>query len=98
MKDRLFRPHCRNSSSETHHLDEWVTAEVEVRGSEVIRHILDGNVVLEYTEPQLDPKDKDAKPLIKGDNLLLEKGSISLQSESHPCEFRKVEIMVLAGD
>lgn len=98
MDDKLFRPHCKSSSSKTHHLDEWVTAEVEVRGSEVIRHILDGGVVLEYTEPQLDPKDKDAQPLITGDSLLLEKGTISLQSESHPCEFRKVEIMVLEDE
>lgn len=95
MKDRLFRPHCKSSSSQTYHLDQWVTAEVEVRGSDVIRHLLDGEVVLEYTEPQLDPKDKDAKRLIKDDNLLLSGGTISLQSESHPCEFRKVELMLL---
>lgn len=98
MNERLFKPHCRSSSSETYHLDEWVTAEVEVRGSETIKHILDGEVVLEYSEPQLDPRDKDAKPLIKDDNLLLEKGTISLQSESHPCDFRKVEIMVLDAE
>ncbi len=98
MDDKLFRPHCRSSSSETHHLDEWVTAEVEVIGGKAIRHILDGGVVLEYTEPQLDPKDEDAQALIVGDNLLLEKGTISLQSESHPCEFRKVEIMVLEAE
>jgi hypothetical protein len=98
MNGELFQPHCRSSSSETHHLDEWVTAEVEVRGSDVIRHILDGGVVLEYTEPQLDPRDKDAQPLIVDGNLLLGKGTISLQSESHPCEFRKVEIMVLEDE
>jgi len=98
MNNVLFEPHCTSSSSGTHHLEEWVTAEVEVRGHEVIRHFLDDNVVLEYTEPQLDPRDKDAKLLIKGDNLLLDKGTISLQSESHPCEFRKVEIMVLDAE
>ena len=63
----------------------------------MIRHILDGKVVLEYTEPQLDPRDEDAKCLIHGDSLPLEKGTISLQSESHPCEFRRVEVMMLGS-
>ena len=43
----------------------------------------------------LDPTDADAKKLIKGYKLLLEEGYISLQAESHPCEFRKVELKVL---
>ncbi len=98
MNNKLFKSHCTNSSSLTHHLDEWVTAEVEVRGHDVIRHRLDNNVVLEYTEPQLDPQDKDARRLINGSNLLLDKGTISLQSESHPCEFRSVAIMVLEAE
>ncbi len=98
MNGDLFRPHCRSSTSETHHGDDWVTAEVEVRGGEVIRHILDGETVLEYTEPQLDPRDKDAQRLIEGDDLLLTQGTISLQSESHPCDFRKVEIMILEAE
>lgn len=33
--------------------------------------------------------------LIKDGNLTLTGGTISLQSESHPIDFRKVEIMVL---
>ena len=32
---------------------------------------------------------------MKDGKLLLEDGFISLQSESHPCEFRKVELLVL---
>jgi hypothetical protein len=52
--------------------------------------------VLEYEKPQYDPKDADAKKLIKDEkNLIIEEGWISLQSESHPVEFRKVEIQVL---
>ncbi len=98
MDNKLFKPHCTSSSSVTHHLDEWVTAEVEVRGHDVIRHLLYNNVVLEYTEPQLDPRDKDARRLINGGNLLLDKGTISLQSESHPCDFRSVAIMRLEAE
>ena len=36
-------------------------------------------------------------PAVKKDGELLEGGSISLQSESHPVEFRKVEILNLVG-
>lgn len=95
MDGKLKKQHCISSSSKTHHLDEWVTAEVEVRGNKVVRHLLDGEVVLEYFEPQLDDRDANAKKLIKDGQLALSGGTISLQSESHPCEFRKVEIMVL---
>ncbi|MEJ7593136.1 MAG: family 16 glycoside hydrolase [Planctomycetaceae bacterium] len=63
--------------------------------NEVIRHLLDGEVVLEYNMPQLDERDESAKKLIKDGNLMLTGGTISLQSESHPIDFRKVEIMVL---
>jgi hypothetical protein len=57
---------------------------------------VNGELVLEYEKPQYDPKDADAKKLIKDEkNLVIEEGYISLQSESHPVEFRKVEIKVL---
>lgn len=94
---KLFTPHCTNSRSKTYHGDVWVTAEIEVRGSGVIKHFVDGELVLEYEKPQLDPKDPDAAKLLKDRDgkLLLESGYIALQSESHPIEFRKVEIQVL---
>lgn len=95
MDGKLVKKHCISSTSKTHHLDEWVTAEIEVRGNKVIRHLLDGETVLEYNNPQLDETDKSAQKLIKDGQLQLSGGTISLQSESHPCEFRKVEIMVL---
>lgn len=95
MDGQLLKRHCTSSKSKTYHGDQWVTAEIEVHGGGVIKHILDGVTVLEYTEPQLDPADKDAKPLIKDDKLLLTGGYISLQSESHPVQFRKVEVLKL---
>ena len=73
-----------------------MTAEIEVRGNKVIKHILDGKTVLEYTKPQLDERDAHAKELAeKAGTKMLSGGSISIQSESHPCDFRKIEIMVL---
>ena len=96
VKDgKLFTDHCTNSSSKTYAGEEWVTAEVEVHGNGTIKHIMDGKTVLEYEKPQLDPNDNDAKALIKDGRAMLEGGSISLQSESHPVEFRRVEIWPL---
>lgn len=94
MDGELIKRHCTSSKSKTYHGDQWVTAEVEVRGSKIIKHIIDGDVVLQYTDPQLDERDDDAKKLIEkqGGDKLLTGGYISLQSESHPIEFRKVEL------
>jgi hypothetical protein len=72
-----------------------VTVEVEVRGN-TIKHIIDGETVLSYNDPQLDPKDPDAKAMLDaGAPKLLTGGTISLQSESHPVEFRRVELLEL---
>lgn len=97
MDGKLFTPHCTSSSSETYHGEQWVTAEVEVHGSGTIKHILEGKTVLEYSQPQLDPRESHAQKLIElaGGEKLLSGGTISLQSESHPVQFRKVEIMLL---
>jgi hypothetical protein len=75
--------HCIDSRSETYRGDQWVVVEVEVRGNELIRHIVGGETVLSYTKPRLD------------DGTPLGSGSISLQAESHPVEFRRVELLEL---
>ncbi len=96
MNGKLFLPHCTNSTSKTYHGEQWVSCETEVRGSQVMRHKVDGVVVLEYNEPQLDDREAHSKELAKKNGgLLLDHGTISLQSESHPIDFRKVEILVL---
>lgn len=96
MDGKLFEPHCTSSTSKTYHGDQWVTLEVEVRGNRVMRHIMDGETVLEYTKPQLDPRDAHAKELAeKQGGLMLSEGTISLQAESHPTDFRKIELLVL---
>ncbi len=97
MKGKLFKPHCTSSSSKTYHGEQWVTATVEVRGNESIKHFVNGELVLEYTKPQLDERDANAAKLIEqaGGNKMLSGGTISLQSESHPIDFRKVELREL---
>ncbi len=88
--------HCINSSSKTYDGDQWVTVEVEVHGSELIKHIVEGDTVLVYENPTIGGGVVSGyDPAIKRDGTLLSAGYISLQSESHPIEFRKVEIMNL---
>jgi hypothetical protein len=93
----LITNHLTNSSSKTYHGDQWVTAEVEVRGSDVIRHIINGKTVLEYQKPQFDPNDEYAKKLIEANNgeLMLSEGYISVQAESHPVHFRNIQLLPL---
>lgn len=91
---KLHTQHCTNSTSPTLDGDQWVKAEVEVRNGH-FKHYINGKVVIEYDAAQLDPADADAKTLIKGDDLIIKGGTISLQSESHPVEFRNIEIMEL---
>ena len=98
IDEELFKPHCTKSNSKTYHGEQWVTAEVEVRGHEVIRHIINGETVLEYQKPILDGAHAGASKLIEKaeGKIELSGGTISLQSESHPVEFRKVEIFDLS--
>ncbi len=96
LDGKLFLPHCTKSKSKTYHGDRWVTVEVEVRGDQIVRHIMEGEVVLEYAAPQLDPRDEHSKELAEAQGgLPLREGTISLQGESHPTDFRKIELMVL---
>lgn len=92
MDGELVTRHCNSSKSKTYHGDQWVTVEVEVHGNGTIRHRVNGELVLEYSKPQLDDKDPDAQRLIRDNNKMLSSGTISLQSESHPVDFRKVEL------
>jgi len=96
LNDSLWTVHCTNSTSKTYHGDQWVTVEVEVQGDSIIRHMIDGQTVIEYSKPQLDDRDPNFQKLLPPDkNIMLTKGSISLQAESHPVDFRKVELLNL---
>lgn len=75
----------------TLHGDQWVTAEIDVRGNS-ISHWVNGVEILTFTNPRYNPEHELAKTFITGDNQKIEPGYISLQSNSHPIEFRKIEI------
>ena len=97
MKGSLHRQHCTNSSSKKYDGEQWVKAEVEVLGNRRVRHYIDGVMVLEYQRPQLDPNDVDAKKIIskRDGEVMLNRGWIALQAESHPVDFRNIQIMPL---
>jgi hypothetical protein len=97
---KVIERHCVNSESKTFHGDQWVTVEVEVRGNDTIKHFINGELVMQYDHPQLDPKDEAGGKVVaerNGDRMLTS-GYISLQSESHPVEFRNIEILALPED
>ncbi len=96
MDGKIITNHCTNSTSNTYHGDQWVTIEVEVHGNSKIKHTVNGEVVFEYEKPQLDKNDEDAQKLIsQGSSFMLSEGFISLQAESHPIEFRNIELLQL---
>jgi hypothetical protein len=94
----MVKGHCMNSTSQTYRGDQWVRVEAEVLGSERVRHMVDGKVVLEYTNLQIGGGNvNNFDPAVKKDGTPLGEGYIALQGESHPTEFRKVEILNLSG-
>jgi hypothetical protein len=95
LKDTLFTPHCINSTSATYHGDQWVHTEALVLGDSIIKHIVDRDTVMVYEKPQYDGKDKWVKKAGLKEGQLIKEGYISLQGESHPVEFRKVELFNL---
>jgi hypothetical protein len=75
-----------------------VKVEVEVLGSEHVRHIIGGEVVLEYEKPMIGGwVGNGFDPATKKDGTILEDGYMALQAESQPVEFRNVRLLNLSG-
>ena len=98
MNGQLRTAHCTNSKSRTYDGDVWVRVEVLVLGDEVVRHIIDGETVMEYTKPQIGGGNASpTDPAVKVDGTPLTRGFIAIQSETAPTDFRKIEIVNLEG-
>lgn len=78
--------HCITSNSKTYHGDQWVTVELHVYGDSIVHHIIENDTVLTYHNLVLDNGDP------------LGRGYFALQAESHPTEFRKIEILDMSDD
>jgi len=98
MHGEMVKAHCTNSTSKIYRDDEWVAVQVEVLGSERVRHIIDGQTVLQYERPMIGGGVANGfDPAIKKDGTVLEAGYIGLQAESQPVEFRNVRLLDLSG-
>jgi mannose-6-phosphate isomerase-like protein (cupin superfamily) len=99
--------HIINSKSKTYDGDQWVTVDVVVLGDSVIHHIMEGDTVLTYFKPKIGggfvhkdytfetAKVPNPEFWIKKENTPLKSGYIALQAESHPIEFRRVDLLPL---
>lgn len=98
MDGKLVTTHCLKSRSKTYHGEQWVRVEVLVLGDSLIKHIVNGDTVFEYAKPQIGGGVvNNFDPAVKQDGKPLTNGYIALQSESHPIDFRKVELLNLVG-
>lgn len=106
---KLSEAHCIDSKSKTYDGDQWVSMTVVVLGDSIIKHIVEGDTVLTYTKTEVgggfiggknDWKSghvDNASYWESRQNTPLKEGYIALQAESHPIDFRKIELLNLEG-
>ncbi len=93
---KLDDRHCINSSSDTYDWNEWVEGELIVYGDSKVIHKVNGETVLEYTQPQIGGGVVSGyDPEIWAPGKPLTEGYIALQAEGHGIEFRNIEIKTL---
>ena len=87
----IYDGHCLNSSSKTYSPTEWVKAELIVRGDSLITHIINGDTVLQYSQPTMGGGVVDGyDSAIWQPGKPLTSGIIALQSEGQPIRFRNI--------
>jgi len=113
MGDTINFNHCINSTSATYHGDQWVHAEAIVLGGESMTFLIEGDTVLSFQKPligggflskEYEGKDwdefkieRDKESWIAKDSTILTEGYIALQAESHPIDFKNIELLDLCG-
>ena len=90
MNGEQVTQHCINSSSETFYGEEWIEAEVLVLNDSLITHYINGKEVITYSNPVIGG---EYNTLEERAGDVLTSGYISLQSESHPIEFRNIRLL-----
>lgn len=95
----IYPRHCLYSSSPTLDSDQWVAFEMLVLGSGHIEHRVNGQLVVAYELPQFGGSGVATgyDPAVKKVGQFLQGGYLALQSESHPVEFRNIELLTLEG-
>lgn len=95
---KLDDTHCINSSSETYYGDQWVQVELIVLGDSLVTHIVEGDTVLQYSQPQIGGGVVSGyDPDVFEEGKILTEGYIALQSEGQPLDFRRVDLLNLKG-
>jgi len=92
MNNEEVTEHCIDSNSDTYYGDQWVDLEVIVWNDSIISHHINGKKVIEYSKPKIGG---EYNTLIDMEFTPMEKGFISLQSESHPVEFKNIMLLPL---
>lgn len=96
IADTLVTGHCITANAPTFHGEEWVEYEMVVKGNGSIHHLINSDTVFHFTNPTYGGRFlPENSPFKEGDPVT--KGTISLQSESHPIQFKDIEIMRLKG-
>jgi hypothetical protein len=110
IRGTLVPAHCISSTSKNYAPADWVKAEAIVFGDSIIYHVVNGDTVLKYEHPIVGGGfvnegltwlsggfNADSTLWIQKQGSPLTAGYIALQAESHPLEFRKVELLNLEG-
>ena len=98
MNDTLVTNHCINSTSATLDGDQWVRVEVLVLGDSILKHIVNGDTVLVYTGPRMGGgMANNTQPGVLQDGKPLSSGYITIQAETAPIDFRRIELLDLEG-
>lgn len=98
FRGRVDERHCIDSSSPTYPMNRWIRAELIVLGDSLVKHVIEGDTVLEYTRPHVGGGVATGyDPAMKQDGRRLTSGFIALQSEGQPVDFRRIRIRDLSG-
>ena len=104
--------HCISSNSKTYHGDQWISVEAIVLASEYVAHIVEQDTVIVYKKPQIggafisksrNGEDWESMGVtnkekwIAQEGTILTEGYIALQAESHPVDFKNIELLNLCG-
>ena len=80
------------TAQRTFHGDQWVTLEIAVIDGQ-ITHFVNGEEILSYANPIYNEEHELGKTFINNGNKIVKDGYISLQSNSHPIDFRKIQLI-----
>lgn len=106
---KLSEAHCVDSNSKTYDGDRWVNVTLVVLGDSLVQHIVEGDTVLTYEKPIIGggfvgkehnwekAHIENADYWISKDGTPLGEGYIALQAESHPIDFKNIELLNLVG-